>query len=244
MKRSEFIKICSLLTAGVAVAPSFTWQDEEPLYSKKALMGLKSDDLVGVNYKLVPEAAKAFESMRKAALEEGIDIYSVSSYRSYYRQKSIWERKYGAFTSSGLTPRQAILRIIEYSTIPGTSRHHWGTDLDIVDRNAPGTGDSLMAKHFKPGGRYEKLHAWLTEHANYYGFYLVYTDVQDRQGFKYEPWHFSFKAESQPRLKEYLKLDVVSELKKLDFRGAEYFDEAFVSNYVKLHLQDINPVLL
>ena len=226
------------------LGPAFIGQEEEPLYSKETLMGLKSGGLVGVDYKLLPDVAKAFDAMRKAALEEGIDLYSVSSYRSYYRQKSIWERKYGAFTASGATPRQAILRIIEYSTIPGTSRHHWGTDLDIVDRNATGTGDSLMAKHFKPGGRYEKLHAWLTEHANSYGFYLVYTNTEGRQGFKYEPWHFSYKAESQPRLKAYLKLDVVSELKKLDFRGAEYFDEAFIDNYIKLHLQDINPVLL
>ena len=42
----------------------------------------------------------------------------------------------------------AIDKIIEYSTLPGTSRHHWGTDIDIIDAEPPEEGDVLLPKNF------------------------------------------------------------------------------------------------
>ena len=36
-----------------------------------------------------------------------------------------------------LEPKKAISEIIRFSTVPGTSRHHWGTDIDIIDGNFP-----------------------------------------------------------------------------------------------------------
>lgn len=76
---------------------------------------------------------------------------------------------------------------MEYSTIPGTSRHHWGTDIDIIDANQPYKGDPLESDKFHGDGPFCALKEWMDLHANTFGFYLVYTDNDKRTGFYYEP---------------------------------------------------------
>ena len=71
--------------------------------------------------------------MKQAAAEDGIQIKIVSSSRSFERQLAIWNAKYIQNEENGLDPIENIRKIIEYSTIPGTSRHHWGTELDLID---------------------------------------------------------------------------------------------------------------
>ena len=102
-------------------------------FSPKALTGRGDLALVGSSFKLQKEAFDAFQDMKKAALKEGITIKIVSGYRSFNRQKNIWNRKYNLYISQGLVPNEALQKIIEYSTLPGSSRHHWGTDIDIID---------------------------------------------------------------------------------------------------------------
>ncbi len=80
----------------------------------------------GAEYQLLSEVIQAFEKMKKAALLVGIDIKVVSGFRSYERQRAIWNGKYKANRQAGLSPEENIQKIIEYSTLPGTSRHHWG----------------------------------------------------------------------------------------------------------------------
>ena len=53
---------------------------------------------------------------------------------------------------AGLSPEENIQKIIEYSTLPGTSRHHWGTEIDIIDGTIQSQGDVLLAEKFHEGG--------------------------------------------------------------------------------------------
>ena len=100
------------------------------------LMGIEDSHLSTFEtHKLTPKTAAAFSAMQAAALKDGIDIQLVSAHRSFERQQYIWEDKFVRYTAEGLSPEAAIARIIKYSTIPGTSRHHWGTDIDITDGN-------------------------------------------------------------------------------------------------------------
>ena len=101
-------------------------------------LGLDDSHLVELEGNLLTaKTATAFRAMQVAALRDGIDLQLVSAYRSFDRQKYIWEDKYKRYTAEGLSPKDAIERILQYSTIPGTSRHHWGTDIDVTDNNAP-----------------------------------------------------------------------------------------------------------
>ena len=241
MKRRDLIKKTTL----AVISPGlFSWIATQPEIDFQEIIGKKKPVLTGDGFKLRKEAAKAFENMRGEALKEGIDLYSVSSYRSFQDQKRIWNNKYIRFTGEGSSPEEAISRIIEYSTIPGTSRHHWGTDIDVVDGNQDVSGDRLLAHLFGEGQPYEKLKSWLDTHASKYGFLEVYTNLPERKGFKYEPWHLSYEPLSKPFLKRYMEIDFSELLRALSIEGSSRFSDDFIRQYWKENMLDINPTLL
>ena len=125
------------------------------------------------------EAAKAFEAMATAAAKEGLSLKSVSATRNFSRQKSIWERKWDALEGS---PGEKARSILTYSSMPGTSRHHWGTDLDI---------NSVEPAYFETEEG-QKVYAWLVAHASEHGFFQPYTAHAQRTGYAEEKWHWSY----------------------------------------------------
>ena len=209
-------------------------------YSELALTGRGELNLVGDTYKLQEEVLEAFIAMQKKAFKEGISIQVVSAYRSFNRQNEIWNRKYKAYMSEGYLPQQAIEKIIEYSTIPGTSRHHWGTDIDIMD-NFQKTPQKLLSEgNYNNGGVYANLKIWMDNNAAAFGFYLVYTNVQLRNGFKYEPWHYSYEKLAKPMLKSFLEIDLPDLIQSLNINGKGMLTEEFIDNYLRNNILDIN----
>ena len=194
-------------------------------------------------FNLLPQAAKAYKLMKSEALKDGVKIKIVSSFRSFIRQKEIWNRKFKKNDSIGLSVNENIYKIIEYSTIPGTSRHHWGTEIDIIDGNIEEEGDVLLTEKFYKNGPYVKLKKWLKKNSEKFGFYLVYTKNDKRKGFKYEPWHYSYAPISIDILESYMKLDILKVLSKNKILGSTYFTDEFINYYKKNFLLDINPVL-
>ncbi len=246
MTRDTFIKITSIAVAGFGILPQISFMALQENFTREQLIGKGNPDITGDSYTSTMhiEVKAAFQKMKDAAAKEGINIEIVSAYRSFQRQKEIFEEKYRRFTGEGLTPIQAIEKIIEYSTIPGTSRHHWGTDIDIIDANAPRPESVLQAKHFHGDGPFCKLKDWLNENANSFGFFEVYTHNANRKGFKYEPWHFSYAPVSKPMLQAYKKLDLKQILLEEKIMGAEHFSDEFISKYRTENILDINPKLL
>ena len=242
MKRRTFIKSSALSGIALATIPSFAFSATNLPYEE--LIGKGNPELFGVHYKLRKEAHHAFDKMKAEALKESINIQVVSSYRDFNHQNRIWTRKYNTFTKQGMSPENTIDKIIEYSTIPGTSRHHWGTDLDIIDGNSKQPKHVLNAEHFHGNGPFCKLKEWMDIHANSFGFYLVYTDNANRKGFKYEPWHYTFKPLSKQYLADYQKLDLIDILKQEKLIGSGYFTQEFIKNYINDNILDINPKLL
>jgi LAS superfamily LD-carboxypeptidase LdcB len=144
-----------------------------------------------------------FLNLRRAAMNDGIDLVPVSSFRDFDRQLAIWNGKWsgaramldasGATLDAGaLTPTERIDAILLWSALPGASRHHWGTDVDLIDRNADfkDMEDKLTRKSFAPGGPFAPLGEWLESHAPRFGFFQPFLGV--RSGVQPEPWHFSF----------------------------------------------------
>ncbi len=247
MKRNEFIKISGLAGLSLAIFPQLSFNNFLDDFTRNQLIGKGNPDIIGDSYtsKMHKAAKDAFEKMKAEAAKEDIKIEVVSAYRSFQRQKEIFEGKYKRFTSEGLSPEKAIQKIIDYSTIPGTSRHHWGTDLDLIDANSPRPSSVLQPENFHGNGPYCKFKSWLDENASKFDFYEVYTDNGNREGFKYEPWHFSYAPVSIPMLKAYKeKIDVKKMLSEEKILGNEHFSEAFVDKYVNENILDINPILL
>jgi LAS superfamily LD-carboxypeptidase LdcB len=127
----------------------------------------------------------------------------MSSFRDFARQLAIWNGKFSGerpmYDASGveleagaLTSAQRIDAILMWSALPGASRHHWGTDLDLIDGNADAAAyrDKLTRKAFAPGGPFAHASEWLETHAARFGFFRPYQGV--RSAVQPEPWHFSF----------------------------------------------------
>ncbi len=246
MDRKQFIKTSLSAVTGLTLLPHLAMRSATS-YTRNQLIGKGNPDLTGDTYltTMHKETAASFQRMKTAAAKENIAIEVVSAYRSFERQKEIFERKYADFTSDGLAPLEAIKKIIEYSTIPGTSRHHWGTDLDLIDANgSPRPQSVLQAKHFHGDGPFCKLKEWLNENAAEFGFYEVYTNNAQRNGFKYEPWHMSYAPVSIPMLEAYRKLDIKTILQEEKIKGSDYFTDDFITTYRKENVLDINPKLL
>jgi LAS superfamily LD-carboxypeptidase LdcB len=96
---------------------------------------------------------------------------------------------------AALSPVEQLYAILRYSAIPGTSRHHWGTDLDIYDTAAvtPDYPLQLSPQEVAAGGVFDPLHCWLDEliaTGKSRGFYRPY--ARDRGGVAPERWHLSY----------------------------------------------------
>jgi len=125
------------------------------------------------------EVLNAFIRMRKDAARDKVNLFIVSATRTFYRQAEIWEAKWDKNIGIRTTRAAAIL---EYSSMPGTSRHHWGTDIDLCsteneDWDTPALQNTLR---------------WLEANAYKYGFFMPYSNDSTRTGYKYEPWHWSY----------------------------------------------------
>lgn len=210
----------------------------------KTLLGIEHSSLVGDSIKLEKNTFIAMEKMRKAALLDGIKIKVVSGFRDFERQKQIWNRKFKKFTTeNNLSDLDAIKEIIRFSTIPGTSRHHWGTEIDVIDEDFKNEKNLLISNKYEEGGIFEKLKKWMDNNSQKFGFYLTYDNNINRKGFEYEPWHYSYLPESKRYLKSFLKIDIVEIISKVDIEGKELFNEKFISDYINNNILEINPNL-
>lgn len=148
-------------------------------------------------------AVAPFLNLRRAALADGFDPVPVSSFRDFSRQLMIWNGKFKGekpmvdassrpIDVNELSPLERIEAILLWSALPGASRHHWGTDIDVIDASAtaPGYRVQLTPEEFAPGGPYAALAHWLDANAARFGFFRPFRGVAS--GVRPEPWHYSF----------------------------------------------------
>jgi LAS superfamily LD-carboxypeptidase LdcB len=167
------------------------------------------------------DAVNPFLDMRAAAAHEGIDIAVASSFRDFDAQLRIWNKKFSgertlydaqgaALDYGSLTEPQIVEAILCWSALPGASRHHWGTEIDVIDRAALGQDGryELLPQEAEPGGVFYRLHQWLDANIARFGFYRPY-DVY-RGGVNPEAWHLSYAPVSSLAI-ESMTLDVLRE---------------------------------
>jgi LAS superfamily LD-carboxypeptidase LdcB len=172
-------------------------------------------------FRLHRSAATALCRLQAAAAEAAIDLQPLSAFRDFGHQLRIWNEKYRGerplldhhghpLKALTLSPAARIDAILLWSALPGASRHHWGTDVDVIDRAclAPGMRPALSRGEYASGGCFAPLNDWLGLHAAEFGFFRPY-DL-DRGGVQPEPWHLSFAPLSVPALAA-LTLEVLTE---------------------------------
>ena len=223
-------------TSGVSIAQERSLSKNEIIL----LTGQGTPTLYGQGYDLIKEAADAYIKMKVAAAKDGFQLKVVSSYRSFDKQLAIWNRKFEINSKEGMDPLENIKKITEYSTIPGTSRHHWGTEIDLISAQPKVDGDVLLANLFEGEGPYAALKSWMDANANSYGFFLAYPKDSLRKGFQYEPWHYSYKPKSKYFLKNYLTIDLKNIFLSHEILGKEIFDEKFIQEYKEDYILGIS----
>lgn len=169
---------------------------------------------------LLKEVADAFEQMVDAAYKDGVCIDLNSGARNFPYQRYLWNKKWDYYDT--LVPvEQRLEHILHYTALPGGSRHHWGTEVDLVSF-------SLAYWNSEEG---ETIYAWLQQHAEEFGFCQVYNSNPKRTGYKEEKWHWSYMPISQQLLELYLEVVQIEHLN--GFKGHEFFQfDQFIEEYV------------
>lgn len=145
--------------------------------------------------------------LKSRAADAGFDLAVASSFRSFDRQLAIWQDKVSGrrpvLSANGevvsidqLSEEQLLWSILRWSALPGTSRHHWGTDIDVYDAAAVAKGYQLQltADEYQNGGPFGAFSRWLSDAIaadNCCGFFRPYSI--DRGGVAPELWHISYK---------------------------------------------------
>jgi LAS superfamily LD-carboxypeptidase LdcB len=169
------------------------------------------------------EAFEAFQKMHAAALADGVTLKIISSSRTFIQQKAIWESKWAKNTGSHPDPLTRAKKILQFSAMPGASRHHWGTDIDL---------NNLSDQWFQQGEG-KKIYTWLVKNAGNFGFCQPYSAKNELrpEGYNEEKWHWSYMPISK-------KLTTLAQTKMKDsmitgFSGAETATEiGVVEKYV------------
>lgn len=218
--------------------------------SKEYLMG-KFDPAKDERFALIPkpyaekemymrkEALESFKKMHAAAKKDGISLLILSATRPFDVQKTIWEAKWtgqkkvdGVFLSKEVKdPKERAIQILRWSSMPSTSRHHWGTDIDI---------NNLEPEYFDQGQGL-KEYQWLVANAPTYGFCQVYSkmDASRPHGYQEEKWHWSYLPISKELTDAYAK-----KITDKDIGGFIGAESAPMIEVVKKYVLGINPTCL
>ena len=170
------------------------------------------------------EVLLKFDEMYNAALKDGIKLLIISGTRSFNHQKHIWDRKW-AKNIMKMDSISTIKEILKYSSMPSTSRHHWGTDIDL---------NNLQNSYFEKGEG-KKIFDWLVKNAFKYGFHMTYDNQEEskRTGYKMEKWHWSYMPISEQYLLQFnqdIKYEDICSFKGSKFACHEDID--IIKNFV------------
>lgn len=172
----------------------------------------------------------AYRKMQVAAKKEHFDLHIASGWRGFERQLQIWNNKF-----SGVNPIKnlankivdikqtseldKIYAILLYSALPGASRHHWGTDIDVFAPNLLVKDKQLQLEtwEYEKEGPFSALSQWLEQHSQKFGFYFPYDRY--RGGIAHEPWHLSYTPLAD-QYQQQLTIDILgTALKNCEIEG-------------------------
>ena len=220
-----------------------------PDISIEILCGQTTQHLSAIDQRhaMHPQALAAYQNMQAAAEKDGIDLALASSFRDFSRQLAIFAGKASGNIAVKdqanqivplykLSDWQKLQAILLFSALPGTSRHHWGTDIDVYQPSALGQNQlQLEPWEYQKGGPFVQLSEWLGDNSKSFGFYLPYD--QYRGGVAEEPWHLSYypvsgQYQAQLTIERYIKViqDQPLPLKKTIVDYIEEIFQRYVTN--------------
>ncbi len=195
------------------------------------------------------EVAEHFLALREAAAAAGFQLRIASGFRSFSRQRQIWNDKLAGrrtlldarekpLRAAALPPRERVFALLYWSALPGASRHHWGTDLDVYDGAVLPRGHQLRLTRLEADTVFAGLHRWLDQRIasdRAFGFYRPY---RGQGGVSAEPWHLSYRPLArlcEPRITPGFVRRVLGErkiaLKRVVLDNLPQIHERFIAPY-------------
>ncbi len=169
------------------------------------------------------ETYTQLKKMFEAAAKDGIKFNVLSATRNFNYQKNIWMNKWRVYKNEPTDVARS-KKILEFSAMPGASRHHWGTDVDLV---------AVTNTYFERGEGL-KIYNWLLQNAARFGFCQPYTKNR-KTGYNEEKWHWSYL----PLAQQFQKF-TVSHLTDTDFKDFLGANTAIELQIVKNYIAGIN----
>lgn len=135
----------------------------------------------------------------------GLGPVVCSAYRSLDVQTTLFENKVSYYMNQGMSQQEAEETAATIVAVPGTSEHHLGLAVDIVDE---------LYQQLDEAQEETAVQKWLMEHCWEYGFILRYPNGStDITGIIYEPWHY-----------RYVGAEAAKEIHELDITLEEYLE--------------------
>ncbi len=233
-----------------------------PNQYERLLLGLDNHFLtefhfVNDTFKLHQKILQPLSQLLNAAESDGLSIKIVSAWRSLEYQTHIWNSKWCGeksvldHTGKPIDIKQLsneedkIRSLCHWSAVPATSRHHWGTELDIFleEPIKKGYQIQLTPEEFSDEGPCAALNQWLDNHLENFDFFRPYS--QALGGVSVEPWHISYYPLSQSMPEELFdiqkKKQLISEtLLSHQIYGANTLCK-MLEDYLKQYVLNINP---
>jgi len=187
----------------------------------------------------IKEVMEAYWKLKGRAKEDGWHLILASGYRSFYAQRQIWNRydaeykKYPHLDEKGRV--RAIMSIV---SVPGLSRHHWGTDLDISENSLQGRLTSITSDTPQKVVEYYR---WMEENAPQFGFCKVY---EGKKGAVMdEPWHWSYLPFSTVYERQFIGIRDFKRILDMHVGDVNYLMKN-LPNILKREIGSINPQCL
>lgn len=174
-------------------------------------------------YYLRKEAYDAFKRMHAAARKDKVNLVIRSATRNFKYQSWIWDRKWRDKSKTIPNTKKRVQNILRFNSMPGTSRHHWGTEIDLNSFN----------NSWFTYGKGLKLFNWMNANAHKFGYHRPYTakNAQRPTGYNEEKWHWSYTPLSRLMLKDAEGL--ITDKKIKGFSGSEHAESlSIVKNYI------------
>lgn len=155
--------------------------------------------------KVHPQVLPVLLALIAKASSAGFDLRVASGFRSFERQLLIWNNKANGLRPvlnqlgqpidlNSLSDDEKVFAILHWSALPGASRHHWGTDIDVYDasRMVDGYQLQLTVDETLGDGPCAEFHVWLTQELqhNPQDFFRPY--IAGVGSISPEPWHLSY----------------------------------------------------
>lgn len=181
------------------------------------------------------EVMEAYWKLKEQAAHSGWHLILVSGHRTFYSQRRIWNKfDKSLLKMSSLDEKARVRAIMSVVSVPGLSRHHWGTDMDISEESLRGRLVKITPSTPK---KVLDFYRWMEENAPHFGFCKVY--LGKRGAVVDEPWHWSYFPFSRVYERQFMEIKDFKRVMDVKVAEVRYLMRNF-PQILKRETQSIN----